>query len=232
MTKRPVILSASFVRYVSEEGRYGDGRGGHGLTLLVKRTANGRLSKSWSQRLTIDGKDTRKGLGSYPGVSLATARRFAIRNIQAMANGCNPWEPTPSFAELADRTVSMNAGSWRGSRTEMISRSTLKTYAIPLLGERQAGEITVNDVLQCLEPIWLEKPHTSGKLRVMMSAVFKLAVANGNRRDNPAQDVVALLPRRKVTPVHHPAVPHQRIGEVLMMVRRSDASQPAKLCLD
>ena len=70
MTKRPVILSASFVRYVSEEGRQGDGRG---LNLLVKRNANGRLSKSWSQRLTIDGKDTRKGLGSYPEDSLATA---------------------------------------------------------------------------------------------------------------------------------------------------------------
>ncbi|MCY4363067.1 MAG: hypothetical protein OXE42_12945 [Gammaproteobacteria bacterium] len=44
--KRPKILSASFVRTINRPGRYGDGRGGHGLSLLVKPMTNGRLSKS------------------------------------------------------------------------------------------------------------------------------------------------------------------------------------------
>lgn len=36
--KRPTTLSATFVRTVRQPGRYGDGRGGHGLSLLVKPT--------------------------------------------------------------------------------------------------------------------------------------------------------------------------------------------------
>lgn len=31
--------------------RYGEGRGGYGLSLLVKERAGGGLAKSWSQRL-------------------------------------------------------------------------------------------------------------------------------------------------------------------------------------
>ena len=51
---RPATLSASFVRTVKRPGRYGDGRGSHGLSLLVRPTSNGRYSKTWSQRLYID----------------------------------------------------------------------------------------------------------------------------------------------------------------------------------
>ena len=38
---RPKRLSAAFVRTVKRPGRYGDGRGGYGLSLLVKPTASG-----------------------------------------------------------------------------------------------------------------------------------------------------------------------------------------------
>ena len=41
----PRRLSAAFVQTVNTPGRYGDGRGGLGLSLLVKDTTTGRLSK-------------------------------------------------------------------------------------------------------------------------------------------------------------------------------------------
>ena len=126
MLNRPATLSASFAKAVTKEGRYGDGRGGHGLSLLVKRNASGKLSKSWSQRLTLNGTNTRKGLGSFPRVTLALARKRALSNVQALEEGRNPWERKPTFAELANRTVAMNSTYWRGSRTEAIWRSTLE----------------------------------------------------------------------------------------------------------
>ncbi len=67
-------MSAAFVRNLSRPGRYGDGRGGYGLSLLVRNTANGRVSKTWSQRVRINGKVTNIGLGKYPLVTLAEAR--------------------------------------------------------------------------------------------------------------------------------------------------------------
>ena len=87
---RPKTLTAAFVRTVSTPGRYGDGRGGHGLSLLVKPTKTGRWSKSWSQRLYIDGKPIMVGLGSYPVVPLADARQRALANRQTVERGKAP----------------------------------------------------------------------------------------------------------------------------------------------
>ena len=53
MTTRPKMLSATFVRTVNVPGRYGDGRGGLGLSLLVKPASRGGFSKSWSQAVRL-----------------------------------------------------------------------------------------------------------------------------------------------------------------------------------
>ena len=43
-------MSAAFCKTVKTAGAYGDGRGGHGLTLMVDQRT-GRLTKYWYQRL-------------------------------------------------------------------------------------------------------------------------------------------------------------------------------------
>ena len=92
-------LSPRFVETVSRAGRYGDGRGGYGLSLLVKATKNGRVSKTWSQRIRINGQVTNLGLGPYPIVMLAEARRKALKNRQAVEQGRNPrGGGVPTFA--------------------------------------------------------------------------------------------------------------------------------------
>ena len=60
--RRPYRLSARFVATVREPGRYGDGRGSGGLSLLVKRTARGQLAKSWAQRVQVDGHARNLGI--------------------------------------------------------------------------------------------------------------------------------------------------------------------------
>ena len=84
--ERPKTLSAAFVKTVKEPGRYGDGRGGFGLSLLVKpMTSTGRLSKTFAQRLRIDGQIVNIGIGSFPVVSLAEARAAAFENRRTLA---------------------------------------------------------------------------------------------------------------------------------------------------
>ena len=58
--------------------RSNDGRGGFGLSLLVKPTTTGRLSKTCSQRLRIHGHPVNVRLGAYPIVTLAEAREFLL----------------------------------------------------------------------------------------------------------------------------------------------------------
>ena len=74
------MLSATFVRNVNAPGRYGDGRRGLGLGLLVRPALRGGLNKSWTQSVRIDGRPTSLGLGRYPVVTLAMARERALDN--------------------------------------------------------------------------------------------------------------------------------------------------------
>ena len=105
--KRPRTLSATFVRSISRPGRYGDGRGGFGLSLLVKPTANGRVSKTWSQRVRINGKPSNIGLGGYPLVTLAEARAAALKNARTVRAGKDPRRGggVPTFAQAAEKVI-------------------------------------------------------------------------------------------------------------------------------
>ena len=88
--ERPRTLNASFVKTVRRPGRYGDGRGGYGLSLLVKPTSTGRMSKTWAQRLYINGRAVNLGLGAYPLVTLKEARAKAFDNRRSLARGMDP----------------------------------------------------------------------------------------------------------------------------------------------
>ena len=79
--ERPRQLSAAFVKTVKDVGAYGDGRGGHGLTLLVRMGAQ-RITKSWYQRIRIGPQPVNVGLGAYPVVTLAEARAKALASTQ------------------------------------------------------------------------------------------------------------------------------------------------------
>ena len=61
--ERPQRLTAAFVEKIDQPGRYSDGRGSHGLTLLVRPRMDG-MAKNWAQQLRVNGKLRSFGLGS------------------------------------------------------------------------------------------------------------------------------------------------------------------------
>ena len=227
--KRPKTLNARFVETVNRPGRYGDGRGGHGLSLLVKTMANGRLSKSWSQRVRIGEEVTNIGLGSFPVTTLADARNRALENRRTIEAGRDPRERNdgvPTFADAAETVIALHAETWRDrGRSEAIWRSSLRDYAMPRLGRKSVAAIRSGDVLAVLAPIWNEKRETARRVRQRIGAVMKWAVAQGYRDDNPAGDAItAALPRgggagRK----HQRALPYADVAGAVARVRASAA---------
>ena len=117
--RHSVRLCATFVRTVNVPGRYGDGYGGHGLSLLVTPRKSGGLSKTWAQAISPNGTKTSLGLGSYPVVTLAMAREKALANARAIAEGRDPrrrMQRVPTFAQ-ANETVSRSTpSSWKSDR--------------------------------------------------------------------------------------------------------------------
>ena len=229
---RPSTLNATFVRQVKRPGRYGDGRGSHGLSLLVKPMANGRTSKTWSQRLYMDCRPIMIGLGSFPVVTLAEARAKALENRRALAQGIDPrGGSVPTFSEAAEKVIAMHRSSWRdGARSEEIWRSSLQRFAYQRIGDKPVSEITTADIMAILAPIWNTKHETARRLRHRISAVMKWSIAERHRQDNPAGDAItAALPRRSAHVQHHRALPHSDVAAALAAVDTSDAWPATKL---
>ena len=112
--RKPKTLTAAFVRTISQPGRYGDGRGSCGLYLRVWGMANGRVGRNWGQRLRIGSQLTNLGLGSYPAVTLASARERAVKNAQSVADGCDPRTPVATIPTFADAVDAVNLDAFRG----------------------------------------------------------------------------------------------------------------------
>lgn len=225
--KRGAPLTAAFVRTVSDPGRYGDGRGGFGLSLLVRKTRNGRTSRMWCQRIMdpLTGKQTSIGLGSYPRVTLAEARAKALHNRRQIDAGRDPrGGGIPTFERATEAVIRLHKAGWKpGSRTESQWRASFATHLYPALGKKRIDQIKTADLLNVLRTLVHESPAMSKKLRARIAKVFEWAVAHGYRPDNPAgAALVSVLPNGKTT-THHKALPHGEVAGALAKVGGSAA---------
>ncbi|WP_068302303.1 site-specific integrase [Pararhodobacter sp. CCB-MM2] len=180
-------LTARFVETVTNPGKYFDGNG-----LFLRVETNG--SRRWVQRITIQGKRSEVGLGSPPAISLAVARQRALENKGLVMQGGDPLavkrqtRQALTFAEAVDIYLASKLNEFKNEKHRKQWRSTLDTYAAPLLGRKDVAEISVQDVLRVLEPIWKQKTETASRLRGRIENVLSWATVAGHRDgDNPAR---------------------------------------------
>ena len=213
-------LSPTFVRRTTAPGRYSDGNG----LLLVIRPGGGR---SWIQRLTVQGKRIDRGLGPYPAVGLAEARKVAAENVAVARAGGDPFTKTaavPTFAAAAREVLAIQRPGWKSPKHAKQWETTLSTYAYPKLANRLVSEITTADVLAVLMPIWHEKHETARRVRQRISKIMDWTVAHEYRKHNPAGDVLsAVLPRPgpAARSQHRPALHYSEVGAAVATVHAS-----------
>ena len=230
-------LTALAARALSGPGRHGDG---DGLYLNVAPSG----SKSWVQRIVINGRRRDMGLGPYPAVSLARARSIAHGNRTAVAEGRDPVAEkreaarrcapsVPTFAEAAARVIVLRRPTWSNAKHAAQWQSTLQTYAFPLIGHVAVDAITAADVMDALTPIWTCKPETASRVRQRMETVMDWAVAQGYRLDNPAgRTLLKVLPKTQRLKEHHQALPYAQVPGAVVQVRESTASSSTKLAFE
>ena len=228
-------LTDASIRRLSTPGRHPDGAT---LYLLVSQAG----AKSWVQRLTIGGRRADLGLGSYPSISLAQARRKAEENRSLAKAGSDPLAEKreiqaaasiPTFAALAREHIAENRHSWRNAKHTAQWLSTLETYAFPTIGSVQVDQVTRKQVIDLLSPIWHTKAETARRVRQRIRAVMDRAIALGWVDYNPAGDAIkgalAKLPRVRA---HHRALPYGELPMALQLVRESTASPSVKLAFE
>lgn len=226
-------LSARTVTSLTEPKLHADGGG---LYLVVEPTG----AKRWTFVFRFRGKRKEFGLGSILDVSLADARDLAEEARALVKAGKNPIEEkrnkreiqqasqtVDTFGDVADQLIADLSPAWKSEIHIRQWRTTLTVDAAPLRS-LPVGEITTDDVLSVLRPIWQVKPETASRLRGRIERVLDAAKAKGLRLgENPARWkghlALMLSRRRKLTRGHHAALPYTRIGEFMAELRDSDS---------
>lgn len=145
-------LTAAQVQNAKGPGKFYDENG-----LFLRVTANG--SKSWVQRVTLNGRQREIGLGPASAVSLADARELARENKKVAAEGKNPMlerkrrAGVPTFDEAVERVYAIHRATWRNPKHAAQFLATLRAYASPVFGARKISEVTSAEVMQALLPI-------------------------------------------------------------------------------
>jgi integrase len=173
-------LTARLVETVTQPGKYFDGNG-----LYLRVQPNG--AKQWVQRITINGKRCELGLGSPPAIPLAENKAAAMEGRNPLQERREAREAL-TFDAAVERYLATKLSEFRNAKHKAQWRSTLDTYASPVLGQKRVRDITLQDVLRVLEPIWQTKTETASRLRGRIEAVLSWATVAGHRAgDNPAR---------------------------------------------
>ncbi len=168
-----------------------------------------------------------RGLGSYPDVSLADARKAATATTQEAQRTAPETLPkqVPNFAQAASQLIESRRPTWANPKHAAQWRSTLGTYANPVIGNKRVDEITTADVMAVLDPIWSSKRETASRVRQRIEAVLDWAAARGHRpSENPAgKHILKALPNVKRLREHHKALHYRDVPTALRKVGLSNA---------
>lgn len=223
---RLVGLTDRFCRTVREDGHYSDGKG---LYLVV----DGR-GRRWMFRYQIGGRRREMGLGPFPEIGLAAARKAAEEARSKAKSGTDPIDSrrseraVPTFGVFADQLVDDIEGGFRNEKHRAQWRMTLGDAYSRVLRSKPVDQIETADILRVLKPVWQTKAETASRLRGRIERVLDAAKAQGFRSgDNPARwrgHLQAMLPtRQKLTRGHHAALPYTEVPAFAARLRGLEA---------
>lgn len=218
-------LTETKIKTFTAPGVYSDG---DGLFLRVRTSG----SRQWFFITRRGGKRVELGLGGHgqgtAPVSLVLAREKADAIRERLARGEMLHAPQRTFGEIMADVLAVKDESFRNDKHRAQWRMTLENYAKPL-HKKPIAEITIDDVVETLKPIWSTTPETADRTRQRIAAVFDHAKARGLFvGNNPAAwrgGLKELLPpRQKLTRGHHAAVAYRDLPKVIAQLRQSTAT--------
>jgi integrase len=178
----------------------------------------------------VSGKRRDMGLGSYPAVGVADARKAAFAAREVIAAGVDPIEERkliekeeqlrteiPTFEQAALVVHAELRAGFRNPKHADQWINTLRQCVFTHLGSTLVSELRARDFADALKPIWLAKPETASRVRQRCDVVMKWCAARDYVVASPLGVIDALLPRqpgKRERVEHHPAVPWRTLPMV------------------
>jgi integrase len=233
------MLTQAFVNTARTPGRYTDH---HGLALVVITPDR----RHWQYRFRSNGRDRLMSLGNADLVTLAIARERHLEARAKLARGVDPLDerhagkppkvaapPTRTFATVARMYMAAHEAAWRNEQHRWQWKQTLEERAYPVIGDKGVDQITTDDMLAILEPVWSKTPETASRLRGRIERILDYARVRGWRSGaNPALwrgNLAHLLPSPlKLHPVvHHAALPWKQCPAFMAALLPQEGSMGA-----
>jgi integrase len=203
-----------------------------GLIMLVRPGARG-LRRSWIYRAVIGGKRQKLGLGAYPAIGLAEARKEARTAAEKVGRGIHPAENRASrsltFLEACQAHIARAAPRFKNEKSRHALRHALMVHCRPLHA-RALVDIRPLDVANLLNEIATRAPYRVEAVRIAARKVFayaKLMLEDGDvvLKDptDPQRLQAAHYRAPEPTGRHHPALPYERIPAFMRELRAVDA---------
>ena len=182
--------------------------------------------RSWVLRAKVGNLRRDIGLGGFPGVTLSEARDKARAARAKIEGGIDPVEERKAvkaalvaaqrrgltFGKAVEKCLATKLDAFKNAKHRQQWENTLSAYATPELGKMLVQDITTQDVLRVLQPLWTDKTETASRLRGRIEAVLSWATVAGHRTgDNPARwagNLKELLPppSKVANEGNHPAL--------------------------
>ena len=233
-----MALTAKEIQH-AKEGMHADGNG-----LYLRVQASG--VKSWIFRYQLNGRRREMGLGALVSKSAPDARVEAAEFAKLVHSKIDPIDlrrqesekaaaaarqseaASVTFRMVAADYISTHKSGWKNAKHADQWKNTLETYAHPIIGDKPISDVTTEDVIKILSPIWKTKTETASRVRSRLELVLSFGKAKKLREgENPATwrghlDAVFPKPGR-VKPVrHYPALPYVRMSAFMKKLRDED----------
>jgi len=224
-------LTTKGVQKLVRESKPGLTNDGDGLYLKIGKGGGA----SWIYRFRWSGKLRDMGLGSYADTSLSEAREIASEQRKLVKQGIDPLaareqktevEAGPiTFTHCAARYIQSHRRSWRNAKHARQWVSTLKTYVRPVIGNLPVEDVTTQDILKILAPIWTVKNETAKRVQGRIENILDFAAAHEYRDPvNPARwrghlDKLLAKPSRVQKVNHHPAMPYEQVAAFMDLIQ-------------
>ena len=203
-------LTAGFLKS-PPAGKHCDGAG----LWLIKRADGGA---QWMLRVTVHGRRREMGLGGFPSLGLADARKVAERWRNVAASGRDPVKERAAEERAARREdislAVLTHDAFEARKAELKNDgsagrwlSPLTIHVLPKLGKVPVTDLDQRDIRDTLAPIWHTKSDTARKALNRISIVMRHAAALGLDVDLQATDKAkALLGKSRHKPRNIPAM--------------------------
>ena len=232
-------LSHRTVATLKTPGLHADGAGLYLEIDREKTDGDGKplpQLKRWTYLFQWRGARKQMGLGAVTDVSLAQARDKAAKARDHVLNGRNPIdqrkledarEAAITFGDMAEKVLANLETELSNEKHQAQWRRSLIEVAAAL-NPLPIGDVSTDDVLDVLKPLWVATPESASRTRGRIERVLDAAKAKGLRTgDNPARwrgHLSHLLPKRQVlSRGHHAAMEYQKIGAFMVALRARPA---------